>query len=373
MGRMYRLLFSTFALLLVLTSCGGTASTQQGTATPPTQPAQSAYPTAGASPSQQTSTPQHIFLIMMENEGASSIFGNTSEAPYLNQLANSYGVAPHYFGITHPSLPNYLAAISGDFQGIWDDCAAGSTSTCAPSAFGSSLTSREIASASQRPHMFNGLTLVDQLEARHMTWKAYMQSLPSVGFTGDSTDVYAQKHDPFMYFSHIRNNPARMQRIVPFSQFSSDIQSSTVPNFVWITPDLCHDMHGATPCSINILGQSLISRGDNFIQSVVPQIMSAPTWKAGSAIVIVWDENEGSNAGCCKGPTGVQGTALGGGNVPIIVITSSGPRHISLSSASYNHYSLLATIESLWNLGCLANTCGMSGPNLMTPLFRPGT
>lgn len=362
-------------LLLVLTSCGDTTSTQTGIATPRSQPTQSATPTASTVPGQQPPPLQHIFLIMMENEAASSIFGNTSEAPYLNQLANSYGVAPHYFGVTHPSLPNYLSTISGDFQGIWDDCAAGSASVCAPSAFGSSLTSREITTASQRPHMFNGPTLVDQLEAKHMTWKAYMQSMPAVGFTGYATDVYAQKHNPFMYFSRIRNNPARMQRIVPFSQFSSDIQSPTTPNFVWITPDLCHDMHGATPCSINILGlgQSSIARGDSFIHSVVPQIMNAPAWKASSAIIIVWDESESSNAGCCKGPTGVQGTALGGGNVPIIVITSSGPRHISLGRASYNHYSLLATIESLWNLGCLANTCGISGANLLTPLFRPGT
>ena len=78
----------------------------------------------------------HIFYIMMENHGDKEILGNTADAPYINSLASRYSVATQYFGVTHPSLPNYLAGISGNFQGIWDDCAAGPTSTCAPEEFG---------------------------------------------------------------------------------------------------------------------------------------------------------------------------------------------------------------------------------------------
>jgi hypothetical protein len=66
---------------------------------------------------------------MMENHSASEIIGNTSDTPFLNQLANTYGTATSYYGVTHPSLPNYLAAISGSFQGIWDDCGAGASIT----------------------------------------------------------------------------------------------------------------------------------------------------------------------------------------------------------------------------------------------------
>jgi len=314
---------------------------------------------------------------MMENHGINDIIGNTADAPYLNQLASSYGVATHYFGVTHPSLPNYLAAISGDFQGIWDDCAAEVSITCAPQAFVSAsplLTSNEAASASNRPHMFNGQTLVDQIEAHHLTWKAYMQSMPSVGFTGASTQLYAQKHDPFMYFTSIRDNPARMQNIVPFSQFGQDIQSGTTPNFVWITPDACSDMHGISASGAQSIGipdcatyDGLIARGDSFIHTIVPEIMNSPSWKEGSAIVIVWDENDAGSSGCCNSPTGQNGAILGGANVPMIVITSTGPHHIVLSDASYNHYSLLATIEQIWGLGCLANACNSP---LMTKLFE---
>jgi len=79
--------------------------------------------------------PKHIFYIMMENHAYSEIIGNTADAPFINKLAAHGNVATDYYGVTHPSLPNYLAAVSGDFQGIWDDCAAGITSLCAPEEF----------------------------------------------------------------------------------------------------------------------------------------------------------------------------------------------------------------------------------------------
>ena len=366
-------------IIFVLNSCGSASTPSQSkpVAHPTPSPhatTQGLTPTAPSTPtpsSQITVTPstslQHIFYIMMENHSASQILGNTSDAPYLNQLANTYGIASHYYGVTHPSLPNYLAAISGDFQGIWDDCAAGASVTCAPQAFASALTQSQFASASSRPHLFNGQTLVDQLELHHMTWKAYMQSLPSPGFTDGSVGLYAQKHDPFMYFANIQNNPARLQRIVPFSQFDQDIQSATLPNFIWISPDVCHDMHGDPSCSSY---NGLIAQGDTFIHATVQKIMSSPSWSQGSAIVIAWDENDSGQSGCCHSPSGVNGILLGGGDVPLIVVTSQGPRHIVLSNASYNHYSLLTTIEQLWQLGCIANTCGLSSAELMTKLFQ---
>jgi hypothetical protein len=370
MLRIRNQLIAAIALLLILASCAGAPTTQQSTPSP------TSVATPQGTPTQVGTALQHIFYIMMENHSVNEILGNTDGAPYLNQLANSYGVALHYFGVTHPSLPNYLAAISGDFQGIWDDCAAGAAVTCEPEVFGSSLTRNEAISASNRPHMFSGQTLVDQLEAHNLTWKAYMQSMPSTGYTGESTTLYAQKHNPFVYFMAIRNSPARMQRIVPLTQFDQDMKSGNVPNFVWITPDVCSDMHGVSLVSALALGipacatsDGIIARGDNFIHTIVPKIMNSPAWTEGSAIVIPWDESDNSSDGCCKGPTGVNGVTLGGGNVPLIVITSKGPRHIVISDRSFNHYSLLATIEQLWGLGCLRNTCGLNNADLLTGLF----
>jgi hypothetical protein len=358
-------------LVLLLTGCGGASS---GPAASPTSaplllsPTNTSAITVAPIPTMTPAVlqPRHIFVIILENHGLNDILGNTADAPYLNQLADSYGIATRYFGVTHPSLPNYLAAISGSFQSIWDDCPAGATITCAPQAFAGQLTAQEANQAAGTAHMFAGQTLVDQLEAHHLTWKAYMQSMPGVGYTGGYAGLYGQKHDPFMYFSSIRNNPTRMQRIVPYTQFAADLQSSSFPNFAWITPDVCNDMHGASNCSGY---DSLIAQGDAFVHSAVSAIMGSPAWNEGSAIVIAWDESDVSNAGCCNSPTGAGGAVLGGGNVPLIVITSRSPHHIVLASQSYNHYSLLATIEQLWGLGCLANTCAMSQAQLLTPLF----
>lgn len=358
---------------------------------------------SSSSDSPQTAKPQHIFWIMMENHSTGEIIGNTADAPYLNQLANQGAVATNYFGVTHPSLPNYLAAISGDFQGIFDDCKAGPDVTCAPEEFvpdsgdgtaGQLLTPAEMASAPIIPHWFDSENLVDEIEGHHLTWKAYMQSMPA-GFTGeywpiDSVDgqpvprkLYAQKHNPFMYFSDIRDDPSRMQLVVPFTQFDQDITGANVPNFVWISPDQCHDMHGlssanATAASVNLpdcaapasgLDHAVIALGDQFLSTLVPKIMASSAWRQGSIIVITWDEDDYAGySGCCDSPTGANGVTLGGANAPAIIVASQGAMH-STSATAYNHYSVLATIEHLWGLGCLANTCDAEGMTLMTALF----
>src|SRR6516165_110972 len=111
---------------------------------------------------------KHIFVIMMENHGTDQILGNHVDAPFINELAGHSGVAWRYYGVTHPSLPNYLALFSGSFQGIWDDCKAGPTITCGPEEFvpgsgdatdGTYLTAAQIADTSARPHWFSSKNL----------------------------------------------------------------------------------------------------------------------------------------------------------------------------------------------------------------------
>jgi hypothetical protein len=379
-----------FAAALALALTGGVAQ------------ARAAHVRAGATPA---GTPQHIFYIMMENHGYAQIIGNTADAPYINNLATHNGLELSYFGVTHPSLPNYLAAVSGDFQGIWDDCKAGADIFCAPEEFipdagdgtaGDYLTPEQIASASATAHLFAGHNIVDQLEANGLSWRAYMQSLPETGSqveywpvvdtaTGPVTvKLYAQKHNPFMYFSDINSpgNP-RLNGIVPFEgNFASDLASGHVPNFVWISPDQCHDMHGVSTSNAALialpkcgfpdsgLDHGAIQLGDRFLRKTVREITSSSTWNhSRSAIVITWDEDDYSGfAGCCGSPTGVGGVTLGGSQVPTIVLTSyhKGYRTLGVSA---NHYSLLATIESMWHLGCLANSCSIPSSGLLTPLF----
>src|SRR5262249_2374605 len=159
--------------------------------------------------------------------------------------------------------------------------------------------------ATNLPHWFTGDTIVDQLETAGLTWKAYMQAIPGVGSTdvaapvdtvdagdGGTTQIarnlYAQKHDPFMYSSKVRSDANRMQKIVPFTQLATDLAAaSSTPSFVWISPDQCHDMHGVSPDNANApsvnlpscgypasgLDHGAINLGDNFLRDNVQAIM----------------------------------------------------------------------------------------------------
>jgi len=347
--------------------------------------------------------PRHIFYVMMENHAYGEIIGNTDDAPYINALAAHAGQATQYFGVTHPSLPNYLAAMSGDFQGLWDDCKAGVTILCAPEEFvadsgdataSASLTAQQIANASSTPHWFAGLNIVDQLEPAGLSWRAYFQSMPEGGYDVEYAPVvnntvvklYAQKHNPFLYFSDIRNSAGRLANIVPFEQhFAQDLKSHHVPNFVFIAPDQCHDMHGMSPSSAALVGfpacgypasgldHGAIQLGDQFLRDTVEAIRHSWTWRhESSAIVIVWDEDDYAGyAGCCGSPTGQDGVLLGGAQVPMMVLRS-GHEHARAHGVSKpaNHYSLLATIQHLWNLDCLGQTCPLREKQLLTRLFE---
>ncbi len=281
-------------------------------------------PTSGLPPA--TAIPtftnfQHVFLIVMENNSYSSLMGN-ADAPWINNTAGNNIVATNYYGVAHPSEPNYIALTSGSTQGVTSDVDV----------------------------TLNAPNIVDQLEAHGKTWRAYMQGLFSNGntdklasFAGD----YARKHNPFVSYADIQQNPARMANIVDFGQLGSDLASANVPDFLWITPDLCHDMHGASSCSD---AQSLIQTGDAFLSTTVNQIKQSPAWDGNSAIFITWDESESDdNSGCCAANPG-------GGHILTLIISREASSPLTLN-APYNHYSLLATIEKAWNLGCLANTC----------------
>ncbi len=336
---------------------------------------------------------KHVFIIMMENQNADAIYGNMADAPYINgTLLPKYGVARSYYGVTHPSLPNYLALLSGDSQGIWDDCAPGAGVTCAPMAFGvhsgdfpGMLTPAQEQRATTTPHSFTGPTLVDQLEGHGLTWQAYMESMPIAGFAGatNAHSLYAAKHNPFAYFGGIYDAPARAAHVVPFTAegFRADI-AGAVPSFVWISPNQCNDMHGLSQANAEAenvplcanptsgLNHGAIQAGDAFLAGIVPQITASATWGEGAALAIVWDENDYSGtSGCCHSPTGQGGATLGGGRAPLIVLSSHQSQPINDGTTAYNHYTLLATLEKLLGLPCLANACGFTDADLMTNFF----
>jgi hypothetical protein len=250
-----------------------------------------------------------VFIIVMENNEYGNIIGSSS-APYINSLANQYSLATQYYAITHPSLPNYLALTAGSTFGITSDC-----TSC----------------------WINATNLADQIEGSGRTWKAYMESMPAPCTVSD-TGLYAQRHDPWVYYNDIRTNAARCAaHVVPYTQLGTDIANGTVPNFVWITPNVCDDMHD---CSV--------STGDTWLSQNVPTILNSSAFKNGGVLFLVWDEGT-TNAGCC-------GNASGGhiANLVISPLARAGFK----STTPEDHYSLLATIEDAWGLARLNFAAG---------------
>jgi len=373
--------------------------------------------------------PSHIFYIMMENHSYAEIVNG--QAPFITSLANKYNVATQYYGVTHPSLPNYLAAVSGDNQGIWDDCKAGATVVCNPEEFvstatlvdpslfsgdateASPMTNAQFLSSSVTPHLFSATTLFDSLEQSGRSWKTYVQGVPGAddgnallnvefypGYVADPTSttgqtlvkLYAQKHAPLFYFQDVAASPARLSKIVPYEDlnnaanpgagFLADLKSGHVPAFSFIVPDQCHDMHGLSTAGTHWLvtnghpelancnvDANAIQLGDAFVQSTVKAIQSSKVWKQGrNYIIIVWDEDDyAGTSGCCGSPVGVS-AVMGGAQVPAIVISNfAGPR--VTASWPANHYTLLGAIETLWDLPCLGQSCSLYNRVALLPLF----
>jgi phosphatidylinositol-3-phosphatase len=307
----------------------------------------------------------HVYVIMEENSSYEDIIGNTTDAPYINHLAETEGFAANYYGVTHPSQPNYVAFTSGSFWGVNKD--------------DSTLT-------------FDKQNIVDQLEARGLSWATYQQGLPAVGslvpqWPATGSGLYVKKHNPFLLYTDVMSDPARLQHVKPIEDLATDVNAGSAPNFAFIAPDQCHDMHGVSSTSAAaygepwcaypadfVLSHALIRAADDYVKQLVTTITSSKGWTSDSAIVLTWDENESSGAtnqnlgyasgtGCCASPP-----ALGGGRVPAIIITNS-PAH-TVSLQPYNHYSLLRTIEDNFGLSCLANACDPS-VKPMTDLFPP--
>ena len=268
-----------------------------------------------AKPVQAAAVPafDHVFVIVMENHSYNQIIGSTA-APYINSLATSNGLATGYSAVAHPSLPNYLALAGGSTFGITSDC-----TTC----------------------WISAPNLGDNLEAAGKTWKTYQESMPSACFVGDSYP-YVQKHNPFIYFNNIRTNATRCQsHLVPYSSLASDLASaSTTPNFAFITPNSCNDMHD---CSVGT--------GDAWLQQQVPSILgSAAFTTQHSLLALLWDEDDFS----------------GTNHVPLI-LAGNGIAAGSTSGLGYNHYSLLHTAELA--LGAATLTASDASAVPMTDFF----
>jgi phospholipase C len=320
---------------------------------------------------------KHVFIIVLENENFDASFGPQSPAPYLSQELPAKGAfLPNYYAIAHLSNPNYLAMISGQAPNI---------DTQADCQFFTNFVPGSPAADGQ--YVGQGCvyppgvaTIANQLEGAGLTWKGYMEDMnaptgieqpcrhPPIGAqdntqTAEPNDMYAARHNPFVYFHSIIDFPTCVQNDVDLSHLATDLESEqTTPSYSFIVPNLCNDGHDQ-PCKDGQPGG--LVQADGWLRDHVPQILDSPGYKDHGLLIVTFDEAEtapetapedSDSSGCCNEQPGpntpnpgglVQGP--GGGRVGAVLLSPCIDPG-TVDETPYNHYSMLRSIEDLFGL-----------------------
>ena len=272
------------ALLVLALAAAGCAGGSVGATIPARPP-----------PSVRVPTFTHVVVVVFENKEATSIAGNP-DAPTFNALAHRYAVLTNYDAVSHPSLPNYLALVSGSTHGITADCVR-----C----------------------VVDAPSIADELAVARKTWKTYAEDLPSPGYSGGWSGDYAKKHNPFLYFRDIADYPARARNVVPLPRLARDVAARKLPDFSLVVPNLCNDMHD---CSV--------ATGDAWLKRHIAPLVHSPAL-AGGVVFVIFDEGTTDEGG--------------GGRVYALALGPTVRAHSVFAKAT-NHYGLLRTIEDAWHL-----------------------
>ena len=313
----------------------------------------------------------HVFVIVLENESATTTFGSHSPAPYLSQTLRAEGAyLPHYYGVGHESNDNYIAMISGQAPNILNqtDCLLFVDNPSSPSGPYGQAPGLGCVYSPKVP------TIASQLEAKGLTWRDYNQSMgadplrepsvcghPALGTLdgtqrATATDEYATRHNPFVYFQSIIDNTTLCDtHVVNLDALPNDLaNASDTPNYVFITPDLCNDGHDA-PCANGQPGG--LRQADSFLRQWVPRITGSPAFRDQNGLLaITFDEGSTTDTSSCCGEIAGPGSPLpgllgpGGGDTGAVLLS----RCIApgtVSQKPYNHYTLLRSVEDLFGMG----------------------
>jgi hypothetical protein len=252
-----------------------------------------------------------VAVLFLENRGYHDVIGSP-DAPFLNRLARHGALETRYYALGHPSLPNYLALITGSTQGVTSDC-----NTC------------EV----------NAASLPGELDTAHIAWRAYFEGIPRAGFAGNGVGAYSKHYNPFAYAEQTSEGATARRHVVGFDVLRRDLRAGSLPRFSWITPDLLHDGHNGS-----------LLQSDRFVARLVPRVVHA--LGPHGVLFVTWDEAHGL-------------TRPRGGRVALIA-TGPGARHGVRVGASADHLSLLATLEAGLRLPSLG-----AGGTPLTELLRP--
>ena len=265
-------------------------------------------------------TLNRVALIVLENRSWGQIAGNP-RAPYVNSLMRRGALATHYYAITHPSLPNYLALTTGGHRGVGYDCSA-----CRSTA----------------------RSLANQLEQAHISWRAYFENLRNpLATTIAPGSPYNPHYNPFAYTDGLRA-PDPVADVTSFAALGHDLRRRTLPRFAWIAPNIWHDGHTGGLAAM-----------DRYLRGIVPRVLRALGPRG--VLFITWDEGRRSDTAGASG--------RGGGHVPLIALGPAAKPRARVRIRA-NHYALLRTIEAAFHVRPLGHARAASTP-LLSGLLRP--
>jgi len=238
----------------------------------------------------------HAWIFVMENHSLGQIIGNP-KAPFLNRMARRYRVATQFYAPGHPSLPNYLAMISGSTHGCGSDRCRGG---------------------------FGGPTIASQLSARGLGWRGFFEGLPHRGYVGVDRGQYVRHHNPFVYFRSVTSSHRERRHLQRLQALPGSLRHP--PALSYIVPYNARNMHDGS-----------MRAGDRFLARWVGRIMRSRAYRHGGTIFIVWDESHNDRSGCCL-------PHIRGGRIPFLVISrrSRGAHRLTRPMTTY---SLLASLE----------------------------
>src|SRR5688500_13488928 len=254
--------------------------------------------------------------------------------PYLNALADRYGLAINYFANPQPSIGNYFWLTTG--QNITNDS------------------------------NFSGTVDVDnivrQLNAAGKTWRAYAESIPSTGYLGGDAYPYVKRHNPFAYLTDVINSPSQANNIVPFSQFASHLANNQLPNYSFIIPNQQNNAHDCPPSIPNCTNADKLAAADNWLKTNIDPLISSAAFRQNGLLILTWDESVNGD------------TQHGGGHIATVVISSKAKQNFE-STTFYQHQSVLRTMAEGLGLtsfpGAAATAPNMSEFFTTTPNTAP--
>jgi phospholipase C len=244
---------------------------------------------------------RHVWVFVMENHSLGQIRGNR-RAPFLNRMARRYRVATRFYAPRHPSLPNYLAMISGSTQGCASDGCKGG---------------------------YGGPTLARQLSARGLGWQGFFEGLPRRGYAGGDRGNYIRHHNPFVYFRSVTSHPRQLRHLRKMQALRPSLRRP--PALSFIVPNNAHNMHDGS-----------IRAGDRWLSRWVSRVQRSHAYRRHGVIIITWDEGHNDSSGCCL-------PSSHGGRIPLFIISRHARHHHRLTHPGTT-YSLLRMIESGFRL-----------------------